>query len=33
MLEQSILMILELFIQYSKDMDDIYQSIEAYNPK
>ena len=33
MLEQSILMILKLFIQYSNDMDDIYQSIETYNPK
>ena len=32
-LEQSILMILKLFIQYSNDMDDIYQSIETYNPK
>ena len=33
MLEQSILMILKLFIQYSNDMDDIYKRIEEYNPK
>ena len=33
MLEQSILMILKLFIQYSNDMDNIYKKIEEYNPK
>ena len=33
MLEQNILMILKLFIQYSNDMDNIYKKIEEYNPK